>query len=154
MGHAIPRQQPAVVLRSHFDHLRALLAVALVAVVGLTVAVVILASDSDGASSRSAATPVESTRGPLPAQPSSTGYEPGTRGPLPAQLPNTGYEPGTRDALPAQPPNTGYDGDWGLPLGASAKDYGKNVATGDYAHGPLPPDAPAKDYSKNAATGD
>ena len=45
MGHAIPTQQPAVVLRSHFDHLRALLAITLVAVVGLTVAVVILAND-------------------------------------------------------------------------------------------------------------
>jgi hypothetical protein len=109
MGHAIPRQQPAVVLRSHFDNLRALLAVALVAVVGLTVAVVILASDSDEVSSTSAAKPVESTRGPLPAQLPNTGYEPGTRGPLPAQLPNTGYEPGTRGPLPAQLPNTGYE---------------------------------------------
>jgi hypothetical protein len=188
MGHAIPRQQPAVVLRSHFDRLRALLAVTLVAVVGLAVAVVILASDSDGVPSWSAAEPVESTRGPLPALAPSTGYEPGTRDPLqapppnsgyepgtrdalPAQPPNTGYEPGTRDALPAQPPNTGYepgtrgplpaqlpntryDGDGGLPPGASAKDYSKNGATGDYAHGPLPPEAPAKDYSKNAATGD
>jgi hypothetical protein len=109
MGHAIPRQQPAVVLRSHFDNLRALLAVALVAIVGLTAAVVILASDSDEVSSTSAAKSVESTRGPLPAQLPNTGYEPGTRGPLPAQLPNSGYEPGTRGPLPAQLPNTGYE---------------------------------------------
>jgi hypothetical protein len=47
MGHAIPRQQPAVVLRSQFDQLRALLAVALIAVAGLTVAVVILANHND-----------------------------------------------------------------------------------------------------------
>jgi hypothetical protein len=47
MGQAVPRQQPAVVLRSHFNQLRALLAVALTAVAGLTVAVAIVASDSD-----------------------------------------------------------------------------------------------------------
>jgi hypothetical protein len=64
MGHAIPRQQPAVVLRSHFDHLRALLAVALVAVAGLTVAVVILANDSDQVGRTSAAGPVN-LRAPL-----------------------------------------------------------------------------------------
>jgi hypothetical protein len=55
MGHAIPRQQPAVVLRSNFKRLRALLAIALVAVAGLTVAVVILANDSDRVGSTSAA---------------------------------------------------------------------------------------------------
>src|ERR671910_83744 len=54
MGQAIPRQHPAVVLRSHFNQLRALLAIALVAVVGLTVAVVILANDNDEAASTSA----------------------------------------------------------------------------------------------------
>jgi hypothetical protein len=59
MGQAIPRQQPAVVLRSHFNHLRALLAVAVLAVAGLTVAVVILANDSDEVSSTSAAEPIE-----------------------------------------------------------------------------------------------
>jgi hypothetical protein len=60
MGHAIPRQQPAVVLRSRFDQLRALLAVALIAVAGLTVAVVILANDNDHAASTSSAKPIES----------------------------------------------------------------------------------------------
>jgi hypothetical protein len=59
MGQAIPRQQPAVVLRSNFNKLRALLAIALVAVAGLTVAVVILASDSDQAGSTSAARAIE-----------------------------------------------------------------------------------------------
>jgi hypothetical protein len=49
MGQAIPRQHPAVVLRSHYTQLRVLLAIAMIAVVGLTVAVVILAR-SDGAS--------------------------------------------------------------------------------------------------------
>jgi hypothetical protein len=44
MGQTVPSQHPAVVLRSHFNQLRALLAVALIAMIGLTVAVVILAS--------------------------------------------------------------------------------------------------------------
>jgi hypothetical protein len=47
MGHAIPRQHPSVVLRSHFNLVRALLAVAAIAIVGLTVTVVILANDGD-----------------------------------------------------------------------------------------------------------
>jgi hypothetical protein len=106
MGHAIPRQQPAVVLRSQFDHLRALLAVALVAVVGLTIAVVILASESDEVSSTSAAKPIESTRGALPAQLPNTRYEPSTDGPLPARLPNTRYEPSTDGPLPARLPSS------------------------------------------------
>ena len=44
MGQAIPTQHPAVVLRSHYAHLRILLAIAMTAVVGLSIAVVILAS--------------------------------------------------------------------------------------------------------------
>jgi hypothetical protein len=59
MGEAISSQHPAVVLRSQFNLLRALLAVAMVAVAGLSVAVVILATDDD-AGSTSAAKPVES----------------------------------------------------------------------------------------------
>jgi hypothetical protein len=47
MGKAIPAQHPAVVLRSHYRHLRTLLAVALIAIVGLSTAVVILATDDD-----------------------------------------------------------------------------------------------------------
>ena len=47
MGQAIPRQHPAVVLRSHFNLVRGLLAVAMVAIVGLTIAVVLVANDSD-----------------------------------------------------------------------------------------------------------
>src|SRR5918996_4427123 len=45
MGQAIPAQHPAVVLRSRYTQLRTLLAVAMIAVVGLTVAVVILAGE-------------------------------------------------------------------------------------------------------------
>jgi hypothetical protein len=55
MGQAIPRQQPAVVLRSQFNQLRALLAVALIAVAGLTAAVVILAADDEVSTSGTSA---------------------------------------------------------------------------------------------------
>lgn len=48
MGQVIPRQHPAVVLRSSYRQLRALLAIALVAVACLSVAVVILANDDEG----------------------------------------------------------------------------------------------------------
>ena len=48
MSHAVScNQHPAVVLRSHYVHLRTLLAVAMVAVVGLSGAVVIVASSED-----------------------------------------------------------------------------------------------------------
>ena len=47
MGQAIPRQHPAVVLKSHYKAVRALLAVALVAIVALAATVVILANDDD-----------------------------------------------------------------------------------------------------------
>jgi hypothetical protein len=47
MGKAISTQHPAVVLRSHYRQLRLLFAVAMIAVVGLTAAVVILAIDDD-----------------------------------------------------------------------------------------------------------
>ncbi len=148
MDHAVPRQHPAVVLRSRFDHLRALLAIALVAVVGLTGTVVILASDSDEVSSTSAAETIEPTRGPLPAQLPTARYEPGTRGPLPAQLPTTRYEPGTRGPLPAQLPTTRYEHGTRGPLPAQLP------TTRHDSDGGLPLAAPAKDYSKNAATGD
>jgi len=47
MGQAIPNQHPAVVLRSRYRQLRALLAVTMIAVVGLAAAVVVLALDND-----------------------------------------------------------------------------------------------------------
>jgi hypothetical protein len=60
MGQAIPRQNPAVVLRSHFNQVRALLATALVAVAGLTAAVVILADERDQVSTSSTEVTAES----------------------------------------------------------------------------------------------
>jgi hypothetical protein len=64
MSQPLPTQHPAVVLRSHYQHLRALLAVAMIAVVGLTGAVVILATDDDVTSARSAS-PVREQIAPL-----------------------------------------------------------------------------------------
>jgi hypothetical protein len=54
MGQAISTQHPAVVLRSRYRQLRALLTVAMIAVVGLTAAVVVLALDKDSATTGSA----------------------------------------------------------------------------------------------------
>ena len=45
MSTAIPSQHPAVVLRSQYNHLRNLLAITMIAVVGLSVAVVVVSSD-------------------------------------------------------------------------------------------------------------
>jgi hypothetical protein len=73
MGKAIPTQHPAVVLRSHYLHLRALLAVALIALVGLTGALVILAINDDGDAVRSAASP----QAIAPAPKGSTRYDGG-----------------------------------------------------------------------------
>ena len=47
MNQTVPTQHPAVVLRSHYLHLRALLVIATVAVVGLTIAVVVLATTTN-----------------------------------------------------------------------------------------------------------
>jgi hypothetical protein len=140
MGKAIPAQHPAVVLRSHFNALRALLAAALIAVVGLSAAVVILANDSDQVSGTSVARPIESLNygdfnpatgrpesATLPQQeappPAGTRYdggpEEGTRGAVAARQPGVRYdggpEEGTRGALSSDaPPNaipgTRYDG--------------------------------------------
>src|ERR687891_2505259 len=82
MGKAIPTKHPAVVLRSHYVQLRALLAIAMIAVVGLTVAVVILATNDDdgGATSASSAAPVIAPAQTTPGTSYDGGPEEGTRG--------------------------------------------------------------------------
>jgi hypothetical protein len=92
MGHALPTQHPAVVLRSQFNRLRALLAIALIAVVGLTVAVVSLAGDGDEVAATSTGKPVESINygGSTYVNPS-TGYPSAELGP---ELPSRGYDGG------------------------------------------------------------
>jgi hypothetical protein len=47
MGQVIPRQHPAVVLRSHYRQLKALLAITMIAIVGLSLTVAILATDDE-----------------------------------------------------------------------------------------------------------
>jgi hypothetical protein len=64
MGHAIPKQHPAVVLRSHFNLVRALLGVAMVALVGLVIALVIVANDDNETTTAIQAAPATQ----LPAQ--------------------------------------------------------------------------------------
>jgi hypothetical protein len=112
MGQAIPRQHPAVVLRSHYNQLRALLAVAMIALAGLTAAVVILAVDDDRDTSTSTATPVSA---PSPA--GSTRYdggpEEGSRGavsPQPRVTQDQAFPGLAREASDAQPDGRRYDG--------------------------------------------
>ena len=90
MGKAIPTHHPAVVLRSNFNLLRALLAVAMVAIVGLAAAVVILANEDDVDTSAGTAVQV-STPGPTGDTRYDGGPEEGTRGVV-----STAPQPGVR----------------------------------------------------------
>ena len=184
MGQAIPRQHPAVVLRSHFNQLRALLAVALVALVGLTVAVVILATDDDVNTSGGSATAldglsatermrVEALSNLSPAQLGAafghaTGVQPGTRY-------DGGPEEGTRGVVPARQPNVDaspgarYDGG---PNEGSADvtpaqpkvtqqqafpglaNQAREAQAGAAQSPASPSKSATKDYSLNGATGD
>jgi hypothetical protein len=119
MGQAIPKQHPAVVLRSHYTLVRALLAVTTIAVVALAIAVVILAADADepsrASSARPSVSPVpQAVQGPAPAIRSDGGPEEGTRGIVPAHSPITrhdgGPEEGTRGIVADQTPGTRYNG--------------------------------------------
>ena len=96
MGQAIPTQHPAVVLRSHYTHLRILLAVAITAVIGLSVAVAILAGGA-GTSATTAHDRSESA-GTVLVVPSPTG-----------QRYDGGPDEGTRGVV-AQAQGTRYDG--------------------------------------------
>jgi hypothetical protein len=137
MGQTVPSQHPAVVLRSHFNQLRALLAVALIAVIGLTVAVVILAGDEDQTAGSNSAAPI----GHL----NNGGFNPSTGRPYAAPLPK-------RDA---QTPITGsrYDGAPEQGTGGPLKDYSKNSATGDYDNSTGPRRAPATTAAPRKAPG-
>jgi hypothetical protein len=163
MGQAIPRQHPAVVLRSHFNQIRALLAVAMVAVVGLTAAVVILATDDDAGTSGTSADAlsglspqermrVEALSNLSPAQLGAafghaTGVQPGTRY-------DGGPEEGTADitaaGLPqaAQPKVTQQRAFPGLAKQAREAQSGATQSPAS------PSKSATKDYSLNGATGD
>jgi len=87
MGQPIPAQHPSVVLRSHFNRLKALLAVALAAVIALGAAVVIVANDDDQLSGgTTAAKPIESIN--------YSGFNPATGSPDTVQ--RQSLPPGTR----------------------------------------------------------
>jgi hypothetical protein len=93
MGKAIPSQHhPAVVLRSHSKALRALLAVALIAVVAFTAALVVIANDNDSGTTSASPT----------GQINYGGFNPATGRPDSAPLPQ-------RDAQ-ARSDTTRYDG--------------------------------------------
>jgi hypothetical protein len=97
MGQVIPKQHPSVVLRSHFKAVRALLAVALVAICALAAALVIVSTDDQEASiaPRSATLQQNPALQPDQALPAGTrfdgGPDEGTRG-----LQASPVAPGTR----------------------------------------------------------
>jgi hypothetical protein len=163
MGQAVPTQHPAVVLRSHFNQLRALLAAALIAVIGLTVAVVILASDEDQLGDADSATSIgridyggfnpatgRPQSAPLPRHehPLRSRLEPAA--PLQRELRMYGFTPkqAAREALPG----TRYDGgpDEGINWAAVAPSPPATRYDGGPEEGTR---GPVKDYSKNAADG-
>jgi hypothetical protein len=113
MGKAIPAQHPAVVLRSHYRLVRGLLAVAMVAVVGLTASVVILVNDDVRNPPAGPAIQVIAP-GPTSSIRHDGGPEEGTRGAI-TRLPvgtrqDGGPEEGTRGAIPRLPAGTRQDG--------------------------------------------
>ena len=82
MEQAFPGQPPAVVLRSRYTLVRALLGIALVAVVALSAAVVVVAGDGNEVSGTSSAHPIHSI--------DSGGFNPNTGRPDSAPLPRGG----------------------------------------------------------------
>ena len=103
MGQVIPKQHPAVILRAHYDAVRALLVAALVTIVALAATVVILADDD-----------LDTTVSIAPK--SAQVLQPGTRGIQPQALPpgtrfDGGPDEGTRGIQPQTlPPGTRFDG--------------------------------------------
>jgi hypothetical protein len=91
MGQVIPRQHPAVVLKSHYKAIRGLLAVALVAIAALAATVVIVANDND--STKASVQPAAAKQQALPAGTRfDGGPDEGTRGISSSTAP----APGTR----------------------------------------------------------
>jgi hypothetical protein len=111
MGQAIPAQHPAVVLRSHYTHLRILLAVAMIAVIGLSVAVAMLAADGGPATSASPAAGRSQPAGAVLVAPPRG--QPGAQlrvAPLPAgRRYDGGPDEGTRGIV-TRAPSARYDG--------------------------------------------
>ena len=105
MGQVIPKQHPSVVLRSHFRAVRALLAVALVAICALATALVIVATDDEEVSiAPKSATTLQQNPAPDQALPNGTrfdgGPDEGTRGPQSyweSSEPRSSYQPAPAD---------------------------------------------------------
>jgi hypothetical protein len=104
MGQAVPAQNPAVVPRSRYRQLRALLAVAVIAIVGLTAAVVILANESDEVDGTSAAQSIEPIRyggfNPASGRPESAPL-PQQEHPLQSRIGSTRYDGGPEEGTAA-----------------------------------------------------
>jgi hypothetical protein len=91
MGQVIPRQHPAVVLKSHYKAVRALLAAALIAIAALSVTLVIVANNDDN--TKASSQPAVAHQQPLPAGARfDGGPDEGTRG----ISTGAGLPPGTR----------------------------------------------------------
>ena len=96
MGQPIPAQHPSVVLRSHYKLVRALLAVAMAALLALATTVVILANDEDQLGGAAKAIPQVQHQ---PQAPAGTRFDggpnEGTRGPAAiAQAPGSRFDGG------------------------------------------------------------
>ena len=107
MGQVIPKQHPAVVLRSHYKAVRALLAAALIAVVALAVTVVILANDDNDATISAApkAAAVQQQQNLPPGTRFDGGPDEGTRGPQSywqTSNPRTSYQPTPNEGFKAR----------------------------------------------------
>ena len=130
MGNPVPAQHPSVVLRSHFQLVRALLVAATITVVGLSIWVVILANDADQPSqtaSSAQSLSAESLRyggfNPATGQPQSLQQEHPVQSRIGTTRYDGGPEEGTRIVVPAAVPTTAS--------GGAVKDYSMNSATGD-----------------------
>ena len=77
MSTSIPKQHPAVVLRSQYDHLRAFLALVIAMVVALCVALVLIAVNDDATVVKA---PKAVTEASLPAEPTAGGVTFGRSG--------------------------------------------------------------------------
>jgi hypothetical protein len=136
MGHAIPKQHPAVVLRSHFNMVRALLGVAMVALVGMTIALVLVANDSDEAGTTSSAVSAPAPTQALPAYPTPEAVNPAIERDYSGSAPTRKLD-GATDSRSAAPvaPGTRYDGGpdegtRGIQRSGSAADVYVNPSTG------------------------
>jgi hypothetical protein len=104
MGQAVPTHHPPVVLRSHYRQLRALLAVAMIAIVGLAAAVVILANESDEVEGTSATQSIEAIEyggfNPATGRPESAPL-PQQEHPLQSRIGSTRYDGGPEEGTAA-----------------------------------------------------